>query len=219
MAYLKLKIIFTFAFILTVSSNIASAEQVYFGDGWREQRFSLFDSNDFELGGDTLNVRSNKTVSILWTSLPSSMWGGRQARWDWAVELSVPPTDLAQKGGDDRNLSIYFVFLPEEATQKTARNGLSALLGNSDARVLMYLWGGDHSRGQVLPTPYLGARGGSLILQGAGVGAATEEVDLATDYRRVFAGEPQNLVGIAVSSDSDDTGTEVVASISNFYIY
>ena len=30
--------------------------------------------------------------------------------------------------------------------------------------------------------------------------------------------EPQNLVGLAVSSGCDDTGTEMVASISNFYI-
>ena len=48
--------------------------------------------------------------------------------------------------------------------------------------------------------------------------------DLIKQYQsfglvRLPACEPQNLVGIAVSSDSDDTGTEVVASISNFYIY
>ena len=100
---------FILALALTISSSLVCAEQVYFDDGWREQKFSLFSSNDFLLGGHTLGVRSNKTVSVLWTRLPLSMWGGRRAKWDWAVELSVPPTDLTKKGGDDRNLSIYFL--------------------------------------------------------------------------------------------------------------
>ena len=209
---------FILALVLTISSSLVCAEQVYFDDGWREQKFSLFSSNDFLLGGHTLGVRSNKTVSVLWTRLPLSMWGGRRAKWDWAVELSVPPTDLTKKGGDDRNLSIYFLFLPEKTAEEATSSGFKSLLSNPDVRVLMYLWGGDHSRGQVLPTPYLGVRGRSLILQGAGVGSAAEHVDLAKDFRRAFASEPQNLVGIAVSSDSDDTETEVIARVSNFYM-
>ena len=218
MSYLNFKLRFICALILTVLSSLAGAEQVYFGDGWSEQRFSLFSSNDFVLGGDTLDIRSNKTVSILWSRLPLSLWGGRHATWDWSVRFSVPPTDLTQKGGDDRNLSIYFLFLPEKVALGIINGGLTALLDNPDVRILMYLWGGYHSPGQVLPSPYLGVRARSLILRSAGVGSATEQVDLARDYRRAFASEPQKLVGIAVSSDSDDTGTEVVASLSNFYI-
>ena len=47
--------------------------------------------------------------------------------------------------------------------------------------------------------------------------------DLIKQYQsfglvRLSACEPQNLVGIAVSSDSDDIETEVVASVSSFYI-
>ena len=218
MSHVKPKLRFILALILTVSPNLAAAEQVYFSDGWSEHRFSLFSSNDFVLGGDILNVISKKTVSILWTRLPLSMWGGRQAKWDWAVELSVPPTDLTQKGGDDRNLSIYFLFLPDEAAQESINSGLTSLLGNPDVRVLMYLWGGGHSPGQVLPTPYLGSRGRNLILQAAGTGSASEQVDLEKDYRKAFASEPKNLVGIAVSSDSDDTGSEVAASVSYLYV-
>jgi hypothetical protein len=30
----------------------------------------------------------------------------------------VPPTSLAQKGGDDRNISLYFVFVPESMAQR-----------------------------------------------------------------------------------------------------
>ncbi|CAN0605112.1 unnamed protein product, partial [Ectocarpus sp. 12 AP-2014] len=38
------------------------------------------------------------------------------------------------------------------------------------------------------------------------------------DHRRAFGESPQNLVGIAVSSDSDDTDSEVNAQISRLRI-
>lgn len=204
--------------MLALAPGAAGAQQIQFDNGWSEQRFSLFSGNDFSLQGDTLAVRSDRTVSLLWTRLPETMWGKRQAGWDWAVDLSVPPTDLTRKGGDDRNLSLYFLFLPEQAARDGQNRGVKALLDNPDVRVLMYVWGGDHARGQILPTPYLGPRGRTVIRRGAGTGSGAERVDLARDYQRAFGGQPENLVGIAVSSDSDDTGTGVVARISRLRI-
>ena len=85
------------------------AEQVSFSDGWTEQTFSLFSSNNFEIEDRILNISSDGTVSILWKSLPSSMWETNQASWDWAMEASVPSTDLTLKGGVDQNISIYYL--------------------------------------------------------------------------------------------------------------
>jgi hypothetical protein len=190
------------------------AQQVSFGSSWNEQRFSMFSSNEYTLNGNSLGVRSDGTVSMLWSRLPKSMWQKREAAWDWAVEQSVPATDLTKKGGDDRNLSLYFVFLPAEAAASVQNKGVKALLQNPDARVLMYVWGGSHARGDILPSPYLGARGRSVIQRSAGTGSVSEQIDLARDHRRAFGEDPQNLVGLAVSSDSDDTGTKVQARLS-----
>ena len=71
--------------LITVSMflwSCAAAEQVTFSDSWNEQTFSLFSSNEFELNGDTLEISSDGTVSILWKILPSVMWGANQANWD-----------------------------------------------------------------------------------------------------------------------------------------
>ena len=95
---------------------------------------------------------------------------------------------------------------------------LRSLLGNRNAKMLVYVWGGDHQRGEVLDSPYLDARGKSLILRGAGTGTHAETVDLAADYARIFGGTPDALVGIAVSADSDDTETAIRASISDMVI-
>ena len=200
------------------SCSLAEAEQVTFSDNWTEQAFSLFSSNEFVLNADTLNLSSEGTVSILWKKLPPSMWEANQANWDWAVEVSVPATDLTVKGGDDRNLSIYFVFSPQEYLPRS-RGKLTDLLNNKNVRVLMYVWGGDHDRGEVLPSPYLEDFGKTIILQRAGTGRASEQVNLANDFLRVFGENPEKLVGIAISADSDDTRSTISSSISNLQIY
>ena len=200
------------------SCSLAEAEQVTFSDNWTEQAFSLFSSNEFGLNADTLDISSEGTVSILWKRLPPLMWEANQANWDWAVEASVPPTDLTLKGGDDRNLSIYFVFLPQEYLPKS-KGKLTDLLKNENVRVLMYVWGGDHDRGEVLPSPYLEEFGKSIILQRAGTVRASEQVNLANDFRRAFGHNPEELVGIAISADSDDTRSTIISSISNLQVY
>ena len=96
----------------------AVAQQISFNNGWKEQRFSMVSSNEYTLGGDTLGVASDGTVSLLWSALPEAAWDSRSARWDWAVDRSVAATDLTQKGGDDRNLSLYFLFLPEAVARQ-----------------------------------------------------------------------------------------------------
>jgi len=43
-------------------------------------------------------------------------------------------------------------------------------------------------------------------------------VDLARDHRRAFGSAPARLVGLAVSADSDDTDSRVVARIAGLVI-
>jgi len=202
------------ALLLATLPCVASAQAIAFDDRWLEQRLTIFGSNQYSLNGDSLGVISDGTVSLLWTRLPEIMWRTSEASWEWMVDRSVPATDLTLKGGDDRNLSLYFIFLPDEAARAATHVGPRALLDNPDARVLVYVWGGAYERGQILPSPYLGARGRSVVKRAAGEGTAAERVNLARDYRRAFGEAPQRLVALAVSADSDDTGTAVSASIT-----
>ncbi|MGG7565880.1 DUF3047 domain-containing protein [Rhodovulum sp. DZ06] len=195
----------------------AAANPVGF-DGWTEQRFSLFSSNDFAADGDALSVRSDGTVSLLWTALPAAYAPARNAAWSWAVDASVPATDLTARGGDDRNLALYFLFLPEAEAAAARDKSIKALLEAENARVLMYVWGGDYAAGQILPTPYLGDRGRTVAMRKAGDGAARERVDLAADLARAFGEDPGALVGLAVSADSDDTDARIVARIEGLTV-
>jgi hypothetical protein len=195
-----------------------AAGPVRFDDGWQEQRFALFSSNRYAFGGDRLGVRSDGTVSLVWTRLPEAGWGARGASWRWSVERSVPATDLRRKGGDDRNLAVYFVFLPEAEARASGRDGIRRLLEAEAARVLVYVWGGPDGQPRLQDSPYLGARGKTVALRPAGTGTVQETVDLAADHRAAFGTGPGALVGIAVSADSDDTASAIRAEIAELVL-
>ena len=203
--------------VLSVLSAMAGpvwANAISFGDGWTHQRFSLFSRNDYALKGNALEVRSDGSVSLLYRALPRQVRDATRAQWSWQVSQSVPPTDLTRKGGDDRNLALYFVFLPEAAAERLKGTPVTRLLQNEAVRVLVYVWGGAHDPGAVLDSPYLGPRGKTIVLRGSGTGSAREAVDLEADYARAFGGPATSLVGMAVSGDSDDTDSRIAARIS-----
>ena len=193
------------------------AQAVPFSD-WTEQRFAMFSSNDWTQGTGSVGVTSDGTVSMLWTQMPPSDGATRSASWSWSVTQSVVPTALNQRGGDDRNLSLYFVFMPPEIAEANRSAGIRKLLSIEEARVLMYVWGGNHPRGSVVGSPYLGERGRTIALRAAGTGSFTERVDLAADFARAFGGEVTELVGMALSSDSDDTDGIVRAQLSDLVL-
>jgi len=200
-----------------VLATAASAQErpVSFSTGWKEQRLSLFSSNDYSFGQD-LGLVSEGSVSIAWSPVGRADWDTAGATWNWRVDQSVPATDLGRKGGDDRNISLYFVFVPESIAPDLEGASIRSLLGNDDVRVLQYAWGGEHARGQVIPSPYgPQGQGVTIALRQAGTGSFSESVDLAADFSRAFGREKGALVGLAVSGDSDDTDSMIRASIGN----
>lgn len=189
-----------------------AAGEIAFSD-WTHQRFNLLGGNTWRQQGSELSVESDGAVSLLWQAVPEELRNAQTASWTWSVEQSVPPTDLSQKGSDDRNLSIYAIFAPAESVAAAERQGIRSLLDNPDVRILMYVWGGTHARGDLLPSPYLGARGKTIVLRPAEVGQHDERVDLRADLERAFGITGLALVGLAVSADADDTDTAIRARI------
>lgn len=200
------------AALAITTASTAIAGPVSFASGWKEQRLSLFSSNDYSFGNQ-LTMRSDGAVSIAWTALPQSEWGASSASWNWAVTKTVPATDLSRKGGDDRNLSLYFIFVPQDVAPSLAGKGIGSLRGRSDVQVIQYAWGGNHAKGAVIKSPY--GNGVTIPLRQAGTGSLSENVNLDRDFARAFGGTKGALIGLAVSGDSDDTNSVIEASMSN----
>jgi len=197
------------------SLSSASAGSLPFDENWKEQGFLRPWSNDYIFQEDKLDVVSDGTVSLVWRAVDQSMADADSARWLWETRQGVEATDLTQKGGDDRNLAIYFVFVDAKTAENLTRNTARRLLRNENTRALVYVWGGKHSPGSFLASPYH-PRLITRVLRESGTGRYREDVDLALDFRRAFGDAKDVLVGIGISADSDDTNGLIHASIENF---
>ncbi len=203
------------ASILISSGSTTNAETVAFGAGWKAVNFRSIPKTDYGFGGSTLSIKAAKSSSVIYKPVPETARDATKASWTWSVQTSVPPTNLAKKGGDDRNIALYFVFTDEDTARRAGKNpNIKRLLTKRSSRMLIYVNGGQHGTGSFVPSPYFSGRGTTIVKRGSGTGSFSESVDLAADYRRAFGSEPMVLVGLAVSSDSDDTGTVSQSTLS-----
>ena len=200
--------------IISLAASATVASPVPFDRSWKEQGFLRLWTNDYSFRGRQLDVVSDGTVSLVWRPVDPDLRNATKASWRWRVTEGVEATDLTRKGGDDRNLALYFVFVDEETAARLNPSNARRLLRNDSTRALIYVWGGAHARGDILPSPYHpGLR--SKVLRNGAEGTFAESVDLAADYRRAFGETPGVLVGLGVSADSDDTDGRVRASIAD----
>ncbi|MFN3936861.1 MAG: DUF3047 domain-containing protein [Gemmobacter sp.] len=153
-----------------------TASAVPFDAGWTEQTFPRRRPNRWQLSGSAVGLESDAAVSLLVRPVPEPTWDLRGAAWRWSVSDSVPPTDLTRKGGDDRNLAVYFVFLARTEAERLRTASIRRVLTNRAARSLVYVWGGTAARGAILPNPWLDGRGVTVVLRPAGTGAYGEPV-------------------------------------------
>jgi hypothetical protein len=199
-----------------VLPSVAHANTVAFDTQWDHLTFRRLSPNRFELRESTLTVISEGTSSILYRILPPALRGQTSASWTWEVESSAPPSDLSQIGNDDRNLGVFFVSMPEQdAAGVREGTSISRLLRNRSARVLMYTWGGNQPPGTVVPSPHAPDRLRNLITRRPETGRFSETVDLTRDFPRVFNTPLERLVAVAVSSNSENTPSRVVAHVRN----
>jgi hypothetical protein len=215
---------FAASLVLAFGPAPAVADQVSFGpsltgNGWKPLNFRGLKPVDFRAeGANRLSIRAENAASVIWRELDESFWTKRQAKWRWKVDQSVPPTNLANKGSDDRAIALYFVFAKDEASATSAKGAtsLSSAMWRSSGAALVYIWGGSGTRGQLVASPHLGSSGKLILRQPGGItnpAFLQETVNLTSDFRRAFGRDPGPLVGIAVSSDSDDTKSLNVGTI------
>ncbi|MEM7750728.1 MAG: DUF3047 domain-containing protein, partial [Pseudomonadota bacterium] len=140
--------------------------------------------------------------------------------WRWRVDGTVTPTDLAARGGDDRPIAIHLFF-----GQRRQQNSFFAKLFGTfppHGHALTYVWGGKRPIGSIIDNPYFD-KGKIIIVRNAKdkVGRWRSETrNLADDLRRAFGDTRKlgSLTYIAVSGDTDDTGSRNSARVKKLQI-
>ena len=168
-----------------------------------------------------LEARSEASVSILYRMLGPKERNSRVMAWRWRVDLAVPPTDPARAGTDDRDLAVHvwFPVSDEQGLWKALGGAISSVFGIPRmGKSITYVFGGSGERGQRLVNPHHDPDGVIVLLRPSGTATGqwfSERVDFAGDYWQAFGAAAPEPMYVAVSADSDDTGTHGTARIAD----
>ena len=165
-----------------------------------------------------LRAESDGAASGLYRPLDLDPRVYRTLSWRWKVEGVPTRSDPYRKSGDDYAARVYVAFRydPEAASVwERARYGVHRLIYGRypPGLALGYVWDSRVPAGTVLDSAYtdrakiIVARGGAA-LAGRWVG---ESHDIYADYRRIVGAEPPRVEGVALMTDTDDTGARAVA--------
>lgn len=192
-------------------------------DGWRPLEFPKIPAHTrytvVEDGGvKVIRAESNASASGLIHPIDVDLDQYPILRWRWKVEQVIERGDVTRKDGDDYAARVYiaFAFEPDKLGfgEAMVYRAARLLYGDLPSRALNYVWASKAEAGTVHESPFTGssrmviARSGSAELETW----VDEEHDVLADYRRAFPGEdPPRVVGVAVMTDSDNTGERAVA--------
>ncbi len=171
-----------------------------------------------EDAGWALRADSEAAASALYRPLDLDPRVYQVIAWRWKVSRVLEKSNPFRKSGDDYAARVYVAFKydPERAGiwERTRFEFYRAFYGEyPPGAVINYIWDSRLPKGTALPNAYTD-RARMLVLEsGAGeVGRWVAETrNLYDDYKRLFGGEPTRLVGVAVMTDTDDTGESATA--------
>lgn len=138
--------------------------------------------------------------------------------WDWKISNTIVNGDVTRKSGDDYAARIYITFSedPERLSffQRAGRSAIQLLYGKTPpSAALAYVWGNRAPVGTVHPNPYTDRV--QMIVVESGPARANQwrsaRRDIVDDFRRAFGNDPPPITGIAVMTDTDNTGEAATA--------
>ncbi len=189
-----------------------------FADNWRIADLQDVKPNRFQLqqddGTTVLRIDSAASGGSLVRPVAIELEASTVLRWRWRVDRVIEKARKDTRQGDDFAARLYVLFdyppaqlsLYERARLKVAR----LLYGEAvPAAALCYVWGNASDRiGDSLWNPYT-SRVRVIVLRNAAseVGAwVTEARNLAADFRAAFDADLPRVSGLALATDTDQTG-------------
>lgn len=138
-------------------------------------------------------------------------------RWKWKVESLLKNSDVSRKSGDDYPARLYITFeydpdklsLSKKLKYKAGR----AIFGDIPIGALNYIWETKTPVGTIVENAFTDFAQMIVVESGPqNVGAwVEEERNIYEDYKKAFGEEPPMINGIAIMSDTDNTGERAVA--------
>jgi hypothetical protein len=200
-------------------SGVPAGERVA---AWAHQSFPGKQPTQFSYarleGRDAISVLAEGSASMLRQVVRVEPEALGRMRFSWKVPELIAQADLASRDNDDAPVRIVLAFDGDRSRFSRRDAALSelahALTGEPlPYATLMYVWCNKRAPGTVLRSPRTD-RIRKLVVE-SGPRRLNQwldyERDIRADFERVFGEAPGALVGIAIMSDSDNTGTRTQA--------
>jgi len=160
-----------------------------------------------------LAAHSHQSASGLVRKISVDLKAFPYINWRWKVDHVYAQGDVARKDGDDYPARIYITFaydpvqvgFLERAKFETAR----LVYGETPPMaVLNYFWANRAPRGSFAPNAYTN-RAIMIAVQSGSARTGrwvTEKRNVYADYKKAFGREPTAITGVAIMTDTDNTG-------------
>ncbi len=147
-------------------------------------------------------------------------------RWRWKVSNVYEKGNGKIKEGDDYPARLYITFRynPERATfpQKIKYNLAKAIYGEyPPLAAINYIWASTLSSGEMVPNAYASENKMIVVESGPTKTGHWQSYtrNIYEDYKKAFGEEPTQITGIAIMTDSDDTGESATAWFGDIILH
>lgn len=165
-----------------------------------------------------LKAESHASASAIVYRRTFNIYENPQLRWRWKVTKLSDRGNPKVKAGDDYPIRVYVMFQydPDSASlgESLIYKATKAIYGKYPPHsTLNYVWTGANMSERFIASPYT-SKAYMVVLEKGKEKAGQwveESVNVLEDYRKAFGKEPPAMAGIAVMSDSDNTGAQAEA--------
>lgn len=191
--------------------------------GWTPMTFDKIESRTrytlVDDGGRTvLRADSQASASGLVRKVDADPKAYPLLAWEWKVNRVIAKGDVTRKSGDDYAARIYVTFAedPEDLSffQRTRLAAVRMVYGKTPpSAALAYVWGNRSPVGTIHPNPYTD-RVQMIVVESGSVHLNRWRMhrrNIIDDFRRAFGKNPPRLSGVAVMTDTDNTGESATA--------
>lgn len=208
---------------ITVDRFSAETEQDGIPNGWKHLLFKKIPSRTLyvvEKEGDNyfVKAKSHAAASAIYKEMDVDPKVFNTIRWRWRVENIIKKGDETKKAGDDYAARIYVAFkydYEHASFLEAAKFGAIKLIYGKypPQAIINYIWANRLPKGGAIDNAFTDTV--KMIAVESGdkeIGRwIAEERNLYEDYKMLFHEEPPHIEGIAIMTDTDNTGESAVA--------
>ena len=118
--------------------------------------------------------------------------------WSWKIDRVISKGNALKKAGDDYAARVYVVFPTWNFWKPKA---------------ISYIWANNLPQGKTVPSPF--SKNTMMMALESGhkrsQGWIQERRNVLEDYRKLFGNDPPRVGGVAIMTDTDNTGEKATA--------